>query len=555
MKKAGSKLDFCHDTVTMFGENVKLSFTQSGHYCIPISNKKQLICQNGKDQVKIVLHVSDLSSKDTEEKKKMVLKLHQQFSHPSKERLRSLVTSAGIKDQQFLKLIETVSNECEVCQLYRKPSPKPIVGFPNARVFNQTVAMDLKEYSKNVWFLHLIDLATRYSAAAVIRSKDKDVIAKKLCQIWIAIFGSPHKFLSDNGGEFSNEVYRDLCENFNIFPATTAAESPWSNGTCERHNAVLSEAVTKTMVDTKCDLETALAWALSAKNSLQSFYGFSPNQLVFGRNPNLPSVLVDDPPALEGTSCSQMIADNLNALHRAREAFIQQEASEKIRQALRHQIRPSGDLKFVCGDIVYYKRNDSSKWKGPGTVIGQEGQQILVKHGGVYVRVHPCRLLHKVTPEVCQVSEGESRSVQKSETEHVVQKCKSIDEPEKQVVSDDGYDMSDKSQNSQIGTMESNAVHVEETESITQSQEVDNNMQTSLNSKLVLPRVNQKVKYLPSGGDSWKEAIILSRAGKATGKYRNFLNIKVTDEEQPKCIDWQHDVTDWEELWNKMQRS
>ena len=38
MKKAGSKLDFCHDTVTMLGENVKLSFTESGHYCI--RNKK-----------------------------------------------------------------------------------------------------------------------------------------------------------------------------------------------------------------------------------------------------------------------------------------------------------------------------------------------------------------------------------------------------------------------------------------------------------------------------------------------------------------------------------
>ena len=85
-------------------------------------------------------------------------------------------------------------------------------------------------------------------------------------------------------------------------------------------------------------------------------------------------MLVDDRPALEGMSSSQMIADNLNALHRAKEAFIQQEASEKIR----HQTIPSGDLKFVCGDIVYYKRNDSSKWKGPGTVLDQEGQQILV---------------------------------------------------------------------------------------------------------------------------------------------------------------------------------
>ena len=28
-----------------------------------------------------------------------------------------------------------------------------------------------------------------------------------------------------------------------------------------------------------------------------------------------------------------------------------------------------------------------------GTVIGQDGQQVLVKHGGSYVRVHPCHLL------------------------------------------------------------------------------------------------------------------------------------------------------------------
>ena len=49
-------------------------------------------------------------------------------------------------------------------------------------------------------------MAIRYSSAAVMRSKDNDVIAKKLCQIWIAVFRSSHKFLSDNGGEFSNKV-------------------------------------------------------------------------------------------------------------------------------------------------------------------------------------------------------------------------------------------------------------------------------------------------------------------------------------------------------------
>ena len=40
--------------------------------------------------------------------------------------------------------------------------------------------------------------------------------------------------------------------------------------------------------------------------------------------------------------------------------------------------------------MVYWKCIDS--WKDQGIVIGQEGQQVLVKHGSAYVQVHPCRL-------------------------------------------------------------------------------------------------------------------------------------------------------------------
>ena len=39
-------------------------------------------------------------------------------------------------------------------------------------------------------------------------------------------------------------------------------------------------------------------------------------------------------------------------------------------------------------NIVYYKRNDCNQWRGPGTVIGCDGKQIIVKHGGTYARVH-----------------------------------------------------------------------------------------------------------------------------------------------------------------------
>lgn len=44
----------------------------------------------------------------------------------------------------------------------------------------------------------------------------------------------------------------------------------------------------KVLSDVGCSLEVALAWCLSAKNALLNAYGYSPNQLVFRYNPNLP---------------------------------------------------------------------------------------------------------------------------------------------------------------------------------------------------------------------------------------------------------------------------
>ena len=55
-------------------------------------------------------------------------------------------------------------------------------------------------------------------------------------------------------------------------------------------------------------------------------------------------------------------------------------------------MRTIGDIKYFRGDKVYYMRRTKNKWQGPAVVLGQDGQQVLVKHGGIYIRVHPCRL-------------------------------------------------------------------------------------------------------------------------------------------------------------------
>ena len=74
--------------------------------------------------------------------------------------------------------------------------------------------------------------------------------------------------------------------------------------------------------ETDVSAEVALACAINAKNSLHNVYGFSPSQLVFGRNPNLPSVLNDKLPALGGRTSSEAVANHLNAKHEAHNSLL-----------------------------------------------------------------------------------------------------------------------------------------------------------------------------------------------------------------------------------------
>ena len=80
------------------------------------------------------------------------------------------------------------------------------------------------------------------------------------------------------------------------------------------------------------------------------------------------------------------------ALHRTRQAFITQESCERLRRALNRQTRSFSDVVYQMGDQVYFKRNESKEWYGPAKVLGCEKSQYLLKHGGNYVRVHPCRM-------------------------------------------------------------------------------------------------------------------------------------------------------------------
>ena len=183
----------------------------------------------------------------------------------------------------------------------------------------------------------MVDMFSRFSVSVFInRKRPRDVIDKiMLC--WVgATFGVMEAILTDNGGEFSSEEMREVASILNVEVCTTAAESPFQNGLCERNHAITDMMLLK--MKEGCPgtpIEVLLSWANMAKNALHMVHGYSSYQLVFGKNPNLPNMTNENVAALEGRTSSEMLAQHLNALHEARQAFVSSEADERIRRALR----------------------------------------------------------------------------------------------------------------------------------------------------------------------------------------------------------------------------
>ena len=428
MKNLKMELNCENDTAIVDEKKIKLSCTSSGHYIIPL-NDYQI------DHCNITLTVMDIEKLSLKEKKAKALKLHRQFGHATEDKLVKLVKSSKMNEPEFVKCIVEVCNNCEICSKYRTPHLKPVVSLPLSQSFNQVVCLDLKEVKPKCWILHMIDSMVKYSAARIIKSKHKDVVIKKIFEMWISYFGTPGKLMSDNGGEFLNEVYTEASEKLGVEITMPPAESPFSNGIVERHNKVLAETLAKTMDDAKCDIEVALAWAVSAKNSLLNNHGYSPNQLVFGHNVSLPNVLTDDLPALSGTTSSDIVRKNLQAIHSARKSYVEAENSEKIRRALRHKTRKYSDHKYSQGEKVYFRRRGVKGWKGPATVLGFDGYTVLVKQGGSIYRCHRCNVM-KVNPEpASDKGKKKKKPIKKTKGTAVPEKCTS-----KQLISESDSD-------------------------------------------------------------------------------------------------------------------
>ena len=156
----------------------------------------------------------------------------------------------------------------------------------------------------------------------------------------------------------------------------TAAYTPNGNGV----NAVVDRMVEMmTTADRKLKPEVALAWFITAVNSLENHKGFSPAQLVFGKNPTHPTLMAAGPSGMEEVEVSANLASHIHAMQAARKAYIKCESDRVLAEALRRRVYlGAGEIR--PGMWVYYKQG--RRWQGTVKIHSVDGKKVYAVRAG-----------------------------------------------------------------------------------------------------------------------------------------------------------------------------
>jgi hypothetical protein len=133
------------------------------------------------------------------------------------------------------------------------------------------------------------DHFTRFSRAFVCRNQTAKQVAEQLWKGFFLDFGLPRRLHSDRGANFTGKLLAKLKEMTGISSSFTTPYHPQGNGQCERFNRTLLG-----MLGTLSENEK-LRWSGHVKYMTHAYNctrheatGFSPCELMFGRQPRLP---------------------------------------------------------------------------------------------------------------------------------------------------------------------------------------------------------------------------------------------------------------------------
>ena len=296
-------------------------------------------------------------------------KMHRQFAHPSANKLFNLLKRAGTQavDAKTFKQISEIVSRCEPCQrIHNAPVRfRVTIGHEHVR-FNARAYIDIM-YLDGKPVLHIVDEATRFSAARFLPRVSTDAVWDSIILCWSSVYtGLPHYIMVDEGSQF-RKIFAELAALHDVTLEKSGVQSHHSLGIGERYHKPLRDTYRKLKLDhPSMQRQVLLALSVKAMNDTLGPEGIVPSSLVFGEFPSLRTFVG---PIIPRPS----LAERAETAQEARRLMAKHLALTRVNRALKHNTPAATNRVYQPGDEVLVWReklveNRIGEWVGPYTV-------------------------------------------------------------------------------------------------------------------------------------------------------------------------------------------
>ena len=251
-----------------------------------------------------------------------------------------------------------------------------------AGVFNEEIHLDLlgpipKDGSYR-YIMGIECLYSRYLTLVPLKKKTAQNTCRAILDNWVSYFGPFRRLHTDEGTEFKNQLFGELCSALEV-EHSFAPPGAHSSMIIERAFRTLGEMLRSLPERLKGRWSSVLGLLSLAYNSkVHSSIGVSPFLLVLGRAPSLPADLVLPPP-------QQNYEDDLKARFARIFAYVAERRQERFEVA--EKTYTGRIRKFEVGSLVWFFAVDVksnpisgkkllSSWSGPMRVIRAQGRSL-----------------------------------------------------------------------------------------------------------------------------------------------------------------------------------
>jgi len=230
--------------------------------------------------------------------------------------------------------------------------------------------------------LTMLDDFTKWAEAIPIEDISAKGVADAVVEHWVARYGVPDKIHSDQGVQFTSNVFTHMIEALGIKTTTTPAYNPRSNKV-ERMHRVLGEILRSDQTGPPEDWVRKLPMAMFAyRTTTSTVTGVTPFQAMFGVNSRVPLDVIFPLPNEDGSGWPQHVVEKRKQLHDIY-SFMRKHQKVAVQRATAyHSGRVSKTARVEIGELVYYlsprvvreKEERTSRklailWTGPFRVV------------------------------------------------------------------------------------------------------------------------------------------------------------------------------------------